>query len=273
MVKQSNKPEWRRTPRSVAMAVAGAALVSVAALGVGSSTAADIKTVVKTSAAANKDGASYQKRVDSLHDSTQSLAGEYEAVLQQIEALSAYNAQLATLVGSQQAELDSLADQLGRVTVVSRALTPLMLHMIEALESFVQLDVPFLLDERTKRVAKLKNVMNQSDVSESEKFRQIVEAYQIETDYGRTIESYKAEVELSGAEQTVEFLRIGRVALLFQSLDGEVIGHWDPTNKSFQALDDSHKPSLRYGLRVARKQRAPDDLLTIPLIAASSEQE
>jgi hypothetical protein len=188
-------------------------------------------------------------------------------VLQQSEALSAYNDQLAKLVTSQDQELASLIEQIGRVTVVSRALTPMMLNMIDALGEFVALDLPFLPEERSQRVERLKKLMDQSDVSESEKYRQIVEAYQIETDYGRTIERYKGEIELDGAARTVDFLRIGRVALLFQSLDTDIVGHYDPKTKTFVKLDSSYNAAVRYGMRVAGKQRAPDDLLTLPLIA------
>jgi hypothetical protein len=233
--------------------------------------AQSLKKVAGTVEAANKDGAAFQDQVDKLHTDATNLLGEYEAVLQQSEALTAYNAQLAKLVESQNAELASLTDQIGRVTVVSRALTPMMLNMIDALGEFIELDMPFLPDERRARVARLKKLMDQADVSESEKYRQIIEAYQIETDYGRTLELYKGEIELDGAERTVDFLRIGRVALIFQSLDTEIVGHFNPKTKAYEVLDTSHRAAIRYGMRVVGKQRAPDDLLNVPLLAGLSD--
>lgn len=233
--------------------------------------AADLKGVAKTAKAQTADGAKFQKKVDDLHSQQTNLLGEYEAVLQQSEALSAYNAQLAKLVQSQEDELKSLADQLSRVTVVSRALTPMMLNMIDALDKFIKLDVPFLAEERKKRVERLKTMMDQADVTESEKYRQIVEAFQIETDYGRTIERYKGDLELDGAKRTVDFLRVGRVALVFQSLDGEVVGQFNPATRAFERLDDLHRAAIKYGMQVAGKQRAPNDLLTIPLLAGLAE--
>lgn len=258
----------RRIGRKVGtLAVSAVAVLALTKAFAGSADAQAMKKVIDTTEAANKDGAGFQGQVDKLHADQTNLLGEYEAVLQQSEALSAYNDQLAKLVTSQQEELASLTEQIGRVTIVSRALTPMMLNMIEALGEFVALDLPFLPDERAQRVERLKKLMDQSDVSESEKYRQIVEAYQIETEYGRTIERYKGEVELDGAPRTVDFLRIGRVALLFQSLDADIVGHYDPKTKSFAKLDSSYNAAVRYGMRVAGKQRAPDDLLTIPLIA------
>lgn len=249
------------------LAVSAASVVALSQALEGSADAQSMKKVITTTEASNKDGAKFQGQVDGLHSDTTSMLGEYEAVLQQTEALSAYNAQLAKLVTSQEEELSSLTEQIGRVTVVSRALTPMMLNMIEALGEFVALDLPFLPEERKNRVARLEKLMDQSDVSESEKYRQIVEAYQIETDYGRTIERYKGEVEVEGAERTVDFLRVGRVALIFQSLDGDLVGHFNPKTRAFETLDSSHRAAIRYGMRVAGKQRAPDDLLTLPLMA------
>jgi len=239
---------WSQTRRRLTLAaVSAAATFALVRPMITSADAASVQGVMKTAKAADKDGADFQKQVDGLHTDQESLLGEYEAVLQQTEALTAYNAQLAKLVASQEAELASVEDQIGRVTVVSRALTPLMLNLIDALGKFVELDVPFLMEERTKRVEKLQGLMDQADVSESEKYRQIIEAYTIETDYGRTIEHYQATVPLDGAEPTVDFLRIGRVALVFQSLDGEVVGHFNLI-KVIQQFCHSNRKEFQYML-------------------------
>ena len=261
------RPRRRLAHKVGTVAVSALAAAVMAQAFAGSADAQSIKKVISTAEAANADGANYQKQVDKLHSDKTNLLGEYEAVLQQSEALSAYNDQLAKLVHSQEDELTSLTEQIGRVTVVSRALTPMMLNMIEALGDFVELDLPFLPDERKARIERLKKMMDASDVAESEKYRQIIEAYQIETDYGRTMELYKGEVVLDGAPRTVDFLRIGRVALLFQSLDGDLVGHFNRKTREFEKLGSSYRESIRYGLRVAGRQKAPDDLLSIPLIA------
>ena len=99
--------------------------------------------------------------------------------------------------------------QLGEIETTSREVLPMMQKMLATLDQFVKLDVPFLLEERTNRVAQLKDMMTRADVSISEKYRRIVEAYQIEMEYGRTIEAYQGKV----GDKTVDFLRAGRVAL------------------------------------------------------------
>ena len=157
------------------------------------------------------------------------------------------------------------------MTVVERQLTPLMYEMIETLDRFVKLDVPFLEDERRQRIDHLRELMGRADVTVSEKYRRLLEAYQIENEYGRPIEADRGEVEVDGARREVDFLRIGRVVLLYATLDGKRGGVWNADEKRWDKLEDRYRNSLRQGLRIARKQAAPD-LLTLPVAAPKSAE-
>ena len=141
-----------------------------------------------------------------------------------------------------------------------------MTQMIDGLDQFVQLDVPFLLEERTDRVERLKELMERDDITVAEKFRKVTEAYQIENDYGSTIEAYKDTITIDGATREVEFLRVGRVALLYQSPDGQVSGAWDSEKGQWQALGNEFKNQIRQGLKIANKQIAPE-LVLLPISA------
>jgi len=165
------------------------------------------------------------------------------------------------------AEKDSLRNQIESVTVIGREVTGLMLRMVESLDQFVDFDVPFLPDERRERVERLKVLMDRADVTNAEKYRRILEAYQIENDFGRTIEAYRGSLEGDGDTRTVDFLRVGRVALIYQTLDGKKVGVWSQSDQSWQPLDGSYRPAVRQGLRIARKQAAPD-LLRLPIPTA-----
>jgi len=220
----------------------------------------------------NKEAAATQDTIDKISDETDSLLSQYRTTLKQIDSIQVYNGQMRELIDSQQKEMASLADQLGRVEIVGRSVTPLMLRMIDSIEKFVQLDVPFLLKERTDRIAKLRKTMNRADVSTAEKFRQIMEAYQIETEYGRTIEAYRDTIEIGGRETTVDFLRFGRIALVYQSLDESQRGAWNQEERKWMPLGAEYRSSIREGLRIARKQSAPD-LIRLPLPAAHEAKE
>lgn len=213
---------------------------------------------------ANRVGVATQERIEKISDETDDLAGRHAAALDQLASLRIYNDSMRELIASQDAELGSLRDQVDRIDVVGRSVTPLMLRMIDAIEAFVALDVPFLLEERKDRVAQLRTLMARADVSLSEKYRRIMEAYQIEGEYGRTIEAYRAPLAPGGDGSTVDFLRFGRVSLVYLTLDEERAGAWDARSGAWVELDSDYVSDVRAGLRIARKQIAPD-LIALPL--------
>jgi hypothetical protein len=227
-----------------------------------------IDTQVNTDQAAQQS----QQRIDALADGTTDMVAEYREVLQQTQSLKAYNDQLQTLVNSQRSELTSIAEQLKNIETTQRDIVPLMTQMIDVLEQFVALDLPFLQEERTNRIVALKTMMGRADVSLSEKYRRIMEAYQVETEYGRTIEAYQAELPSNGDKRTVDFLRIGRTSLYYLTLDGREAGIWDAANQSWQTLPDSYLQAVADGLKVARKQ-LPPDLLVLPVQTAEAGGE
>jgi hypothetical protein len=216
-------------------------------------------------------GAAEQKRVEQIADQTDKLLNEYNTLAKVVDGLVTYNSLLQRQVDNQQIEKDALAESIDNVSLIERQIVPLMERMLDSLEQFVQLDTPFLLTERTDRLARLREMMERSDVSSAEKFRRVIEAYQIENDYGRTIEAYKGTVPINGNPQEVDFLRIGRVALAYQSVGGSHTGAWDVKSGQWQELDPAeYKNQVAEGIRIARKQVAPD-LLIIPVAAPSEE--
>ena len=220
---------------------------------------------IQTSVEANvRDGVSSQARVDALDDQTDELTRDYRAALKQLASLREYNAQLEKLIVAQKAEMTSIRRQIDEVTNVDRTIMPLMFRMIDALEQFVELDTPFLASERKQRVAALRALMDRSDATPAEKYRRILEAYEIENEYGRTIEVYEGEMNIGGTDRTVSFLRIGRVALIYQTLDGEDSGVWNPKAAAFTDLDGDFDSELRSAMRIAKQQAAPD-LMVVPL--------
>ena len=202
-----------------------------------------------------------QKRVAQLDTEATAMLAEYRQANAEIGGLKAYNDQLAEQVKSQEAEMAAMTRQLTEIETTSREALPMMQKMVGTLDDFVKLDIPFLPDERANRIAALKDMMTRADVSVSEKYRRIVEAYQIEIEYGRTIEAYQGKVD----DRTVDFLRAGRVALLYQALDGSETGYWDAAAGKWVA-DDDYAEEITAGLKVAKKQAAPD-FINVPVSA------
>lgn len=207
-----------------------------------------------------------QQRIDQINSDTQELLEKYRVELQQIETLKVYNAQIQKLVNDQQKEMASLNRQIDNVTGISQGVVPLMLEMVDTLKKFVESDVPFLPEERQNRLLDLQNMMDSSDVSVSEKFRRIMESYQIENEYGWTVDAYTGPLTIDGQSRQVDFLRFGRIALVYQTPDGNLRGFWNQKDRKWEPLGSEYRNAIRDGLRIARKQAAPD-LVELPIIA------
>ena len=219
----------------------------------------------------NEERRENQVTVDGVHEATRRLVDDYRAELKIVEGLETYIRMLDQQISSQESEILTLQTSITDVAVIERQILPLMARMIDGLEQFIALDVPFLPDERRKRIRDLRELLARSDVTVAEKSRRVFEAYQIESDYGRTIEAYRAKLEVDGASFDADFLRIGRVALMYRTVGDERLGYWDGKSTQWQGLPNSpYRRLMDQGLKVARQEIAPE-LLTIPLNLSNVE--
>lgn len=208
-----------------------------------------------------------QARIDALTEQTRELIVDYKTVLKEIEGLQVYNRQLEKQIASQETEMAALSKSIDDVTLIERQISPFMLRMIDGLDQFVGLDMPFLLQERTERVANLRTTMDRADVAVSEKFNQVMRAYQIENEYGRTMEAYDDTIQVDGTDRKVDVLKVGRVSLVYQTPDGEETGVYNKATKQWEPLSNDYKNSVRNGIRMGKKQLTPN-LLTLPVPGA-----
>lgn len=207
-----------------------------------------------------------QAKIDALTEETRELYHEYKTVLKEVEGLRVYNRQLEKQIANQNREMSQLNESIDRVTVIERQITPLMMRMIDGLEQFVELDLPFLANERQDRIERLREIMDRADVAVSEKFSQVLRAFQIENEYGRTMEAYGATINVGGVDRIVDVLKMGRVVLVYQTSDGEETGMWNQAARQWEVLDEEFTTPVRNGMRMARKQLAPNMLL-LPVTA------
>jgi len=234
--------------------------------------AQEIDPVLDTSRQAAQGTSESQERIDQIDARTQELLNDYRASLKQLEQLNRYNESQQRQVEAQRREIESLTNDIDNIASLQRAVQPLMEDMVTALGRLVEADLPFLMDERRQRVARLEGVMDDPARSPAERYRLVVEAYQIENEYGRTIEAYRGDIEVDGRQyENVEFLRIGRTALIFRTDDWEVMKRYNARSGEWVDLDGSFQPAIRDGIRIAREQ-IPPDLMTIPVTAPQSAE-
>ena len=243
----------------------GHAAMLLAALMAPVAYAASLPDVIKAGESFMVAQADSQKRVDALAEQGRDLSNDYRTTLRETEGLKLYLQQLRAQLKSQEEEMAVIRQESSELDRTNIEILPLMQRMLASMDQFVQLDVPFLKEERSARVARLNEMMPRADVTVSEKYRRIVEAYQIEMEYGRTIEAYRGKL----GDKEVDFLRVGRVGLFFQTPDGKETGYWDRDKKDWTA-DGSYAEGVTEGLKVAKKQTSPN-LLIVPVQAAASK--
>jgi hypothetical protein len=226
---------------------------------------AQLQEALTAQAQVDRDAAQAQAGLNDVRERTQDAAGRYAQAMADADSLERFNAQLQEQVNAQQTEISSIEQQLLEIETTNREVQPLMQQMVDTLTRFVELDVPFLLEERTIRVQNLKSIMGRADVTVSEKYRRILEAYQIELEYGRTVDAYEGRLGTGADARTVEFAQIGRISLMYRTLDGSETGYWDASQKTW-VVDNSYREAVEEAIRVARRDGAPD-LLTVPVPA------
>ena len=213
--------------------------------------------ILEVSADKTKAARESQKKIDRLADETRDLLDDYKTVMKQVDGLKVYNARLERQIQSQLKRISDIEQSIDEVQIIQRQMTPLVIRMIDGLDQFVEMDVPFNLDERRDRIEFLRTNVDRSDLTVAEKFRQVLEAYNIELQYGRGFETYTDSIE--------------RIALVYQTTDGAEAGVWNNQSRSWESLDvGQYGNAIRKGVRIAKKQ-ATIDLLNMPVAAPEAE--
>lgn len=251
---------------------ASAVLSTSTLLGAATVHANEVQDVLRAGAQKVEEAQQAQQRVDRVADQTNTLMGEFKSVNRQIEGLRVYNAQLERQVENQQQSMDELRESIEGATTMEHQLTPLTLRMIEGLEAFIRLDLPFHPEERSERVERLRANQERADLSSAEKFRQVLEAYQIEHEYGQTIDAYTGMVPIDGEEREVNIIRVGRLALLYQTKDQSLTGAWDKdAGEWVEVSANQYRSTVAQVIRIANRQ-ASIDILRLPVPAPEAAQ-
>ena len=252
--------------RSFFTLVAATAVLSFGTPG----SAAELEDSLGVVSSTNRAAADSQVKIDKISIETRDLLEEYRKLKDSAEYETAYTRELELLDAAQQEQIGALQEQITQAGITRQRIVPLMRSMVDSLEKFVVLDLPFQQEERVSSVLQLKQRLNQADLSVSARFRLLLEAYQLEQDYGGTIEAWRGPLLSDGQDLSVEYLRIGRVALYYQTLDGSASGYWDNSAQRWEPLDPVHNRELAQAMRVAKNLTAPQ-LLQLPLRVPGAE--
>lgn len=213
----------------------------------------------------NTASAVSQKKIDKSAEKTLSYNAEIEQLQEEVKNLAVYRDHLSGLVNSQEQEKTNLQTQIETIKDTRQGVVPLMYNMLDGLTAVVEQDKPIKISERQLRIEKLTHMMTRADVSDAEKYRRILEAYQIEMDYGSKLGTYQTQITVDNNELIdADMLHLGRAALLARRLDGSQYWSWNTYKNQWQALDVSQNNQLDKAYSMAYKQIAPS-LLTLPV--------
>jgi len=271
MITDFSSPILWRTERLASTVVCALTSLCLLAGGVQADALDEVFAVGKSKAAAAQKS---QIAIDDIADQTDTLLQNYKQVNKEVEGLRVYNAQLEARIQNQLKRIAEIDEAMSQVTVIQRQITPLVINMLDGLESFVALDVPFHASERENRLEGLRANLDQSNQTVAENFRQVLEAYKIENEYGRKIEAYETAIDFNGDGQArkVDIFRVGRIALLYKTEDGKEVGRWNNATREWEVLDASGWASdINSGIRIARNQ-AVKDILQLPISAPEAAQ-
>ena len=235
--------------------------------------ASEVSDVLKAGAVKVQNAKTAQTKVDRIADQTDGLLQEFKQVNKQIESLRVYNSQLERQIASQKQMMAELRESIENATIIERGISPLMMSMLKGLEEFVALDIPFKKEQRENAIADLYVNMDSAKFSAAEKFRQILEVYDIESEYSSSLESYRdlVDIDANGSEVEVEMLRIGRVALMYQTKDKSQTGAWNKESGSWETLGSEYRRPVDQGIRIAKKL-SPQDVMQMPITAPETAQ-
>ena len=211
-------------------------------------------------------GAASQKRVDELSEQADKAIASAQTELKSAETLKAFNAKLRRTAVAQREAMEKLAKSIEGASLIERQIVPLMGRMIDGLDQFIAVDLPFKLDERKARIARIRSYLTNANITAAERFRQVLAAYSAETAYGESIDVYTEELSLPNGNLTVNVLQVGRTGLYYQTLDSSISGYWDKTSKSWIELDPSYNEGITHAIRVAQGKESKD-LMRLPIAA------
>jgi hypothetical protein len=205
-----------------------------------------------------------QSKIDSMDDDTSLIINEFKTVSKQIEGLRVYNAQMKKQIERQEERLKEIDKTMKEAQVMQRQIPPFTRRMLAGIEKSIELDMPFHLAERKERISFAKAAIDNPTVSPAEGLRQVLETFNVEMEYGRKLDSYKDTIEIEGQQREVNVLRVGRLALVYQSSDRSLTGAWDNKKQEWVPLDNSYRNPTRKGLRIANRL-ATVDMLELPI--------
>lgn len=222
--------------------------------------------IVNRGLSRQNEAAASQKRIDEIAEATDKIISQYQQQSKVVDGLKVYNDRLRRTLTAQEAAMTRLDKSIEDASLIERQIVPLMLKMIDGLDTFINADLPFQRQARLARIERIRGYLDNANISAAERFRQVLSAYTIENDFGKSIGVYTEELDLPEGKKTVNVLQVGRTGLYYQTLNGKESGYWDKAASTWVELDSSHNEGIAQAIRITLDKESPN-LMKLPLAA------
>ena len=116
-----------------------------------------------------------QVKIDALDIESKKLTNEYKDTVVEYEILNKYDNQLERITNNQAEEIANISKQIEDLDETNKYVLPLLERMVVTLRDLIEIDIPFLIDERMTRLEELEDILFKANFSTAEKFRKIYE--------------------------------------------------------------------------------------------------
>lgn len=205
-----------------------------------------------------------QKAEELWRDDKQKLVARFEQLELEQQQLATRKTALEEKTVATAARIAAKEKQLADIEAIQSRIVPMIDSLVEALRQHLDDDLPFLPEERRKRLERLEELRHDPDVAVSEKFRKVMEALLVEAEYGNTIEVYQQTISVDGRDMLANIFRLGRISLFFQTLDSKTCGVFDVAASAWQILPATFNKNIQTAMDIGAK-RQPVEILTLPL--------
>ena len=205
-----------------------------------------------------------QEKIEELDEISKKVYFEYKDTLNEYKSLKNYDDQLSEIIDAQFQEITNINQQIDSLDDINVDILPLLKTMTDTLRKVIEFDIPFLKDGRVQRVNSLDELLLRADITTAEKFRKVFEAYQIEANFGKTIENYPGYITLNNNQIAVDFFRLGRLGLFYRTPDGNETGFWNLESNNWSHEGSSLDTNIKAALDISNRQ-SPPNFITLPL--------
>ena len=249
----------KRTSKRVALATAFAVALSAAAV-----RAQDAATLSETVNKTVQTHQQTQKKQEEWANEQAELTARLRAARAQVDFFTERKALEEKEVGA----LDQGIAELERRMVESVRLNDSLVDTLNAvmvhLGAFVESDLPFLMEERRARIAGVNDALARPDLTGAEKLRRVLEALQVEANYGSLAEVYQEQITVNDEPIFADMVRIGRVSVYWVTPDGERVGEYDMAQDKWVELEHKYVNPITVAREMALRLRSVE-VTSLPL--------